>query len=300
MEFRPFRVRLTTRFRGVTERTGVLIRGRTSDGWDAWGEYSPFADYDAARSSRWWAAAMEAASGDWPAPVRAEVAVNSIVPEVGPDDAARLAVSGGCVVTKVKVGGRGSRLTDDRARVESAAAAVHRQGGERARLRVDANGAWDVDEAVVAIRELERGARAGGLDGLEYVEQPCATIDGLAKVRRRVSPPIAADESVRVPEDPLAVARAGAADLLVLKVAPLGGARACLELAEAAGLPVVVASALETSVGLAAGLALAMALPELPYACGLGTGTLLVDDVVSHPLVPRGGMLSPVALEVIA
>ncbi len=300
MEFRPFRVSLTTRFRGVTERSGVLIRGRAADGSDAWGEYSPFPDYDAERCSRWWAAAMEAVRGDWPTPVRAEVAVNSIVPEVGPDEAARLAVAGGCIVAKVKVGGRGSSLADDRARVETAAAAVRSLGGDRARVRIDANGAWDVDEAIRAIEECVRGARAGGVDGLEYVEQPCATIEALAAVRRRVSVPIAADESVRVPTDPLAVVRAGAADILILKVAPLGGVRACLDLAEAAGLPVVVASALETSVGLAAGLALALALPEVPYACGLGTGVLIVDDVVARPLVPLKGMLAPVPLEVIA
>ena len=299
MEFRPFRVGLTTRFRGVTERSGVLIRGRAPDGSDAWGEYSPFADYDAERASRWWAAAMEAARGEWPAPVRGAVPVNSIVPEVGPGEAARLAVAGGCVVAKVKVGGPGSSLADDRARVEAAAAAVRDLGGGLARVRVDANGAWGVDEAVRAIAELDLGARAGGVDGLEYVEQPCAAIEDLAAVRRRVSVPIAADESVRVPTDPQAVARAGAADILVLKVAPLGGVRACLDLAGAAGLPVVVSSAMETSVGLASGLALALALPELPYACGLGTGALLMDDVVAHPLVPRDGMLAPVPMEVI-
>jgi O-succinylbenzoate synthase len=299
MEFRPFRVRLTTPFRGVTERSGVLVRGRTADGADAWGEYSPFPDYDSERASRWWAAAMEAARGDWPTPVRAEVAVNSIVPQVAPAEATRLAVAGGCVVAKVKVGGPGSSLRDDRARLEAVAAAVRRVGGARARVRIDANGAWDVDEAVRAIAELDLGARAGGVDGLEYVEQPCATIEGLAAVRRRVSVPIAADESVRVPTDPLAVARAGAADLLVLKAAPLGGVRACLNLAEEAGLPVVVSSAMETSVGLAAGLVLALALPHLPYACGLGTGALLMEDVVAQPLLPRDGMLASSPLEVI-
>jgi len=276
MEFRPFRVNLTTRFRGVTERSGVLIRGRSADGVDAWGEYSPFPDYDAERSSRWWAAAMEAARGDWPAPVRTEVAVNSIVPEVGPAEAERLAVAGGCVVAKVKVGGRGSSPAEDRTRVEATAAAVRALGGDRARVRVDVNGAWGVDEAIRAIAELELGARAGGVDGLEYVEQPCASIEELAQVRRRVSVPIAADESVRVPTDPLAVVRMGAADVLVVKVAPLGGVRACLD------------------------FALALALPELPHACGLGTGVLLAEDVVSRPLVPHGGTLAPVSLEVIA
>jgi len=300
MEFRPFRVRLATRFRGVTERSGVLVRGRAADGTEAWGEYSPFPDYDAERASRWWRAAMEAARGEWPAPVRSKVAVNSIVPEVGPEEAARLATAGGCVVAKVKVGGRSSTLAEDIGRVEAVAAAVAAAGGANARVRVDANGAWDADTAARSLAALERAATSGGVAGLEYAEQPCATLGELAALRRRTPVRIAADESVRVPTDPLAVARAGAADILVLKAAPLGGVRACLAVAEDAGLPVVVSSAMETSVGLAAGLALALALPELPFACGLGTGALLAEDVVSDPLVPRGGILEPRRLEVTA
>lgn len=299
MEFRPFRVALVTPFRGVTSRSGVLLRGTAADGSEMWGEYSPFDDYDAERSSRWWAAAMEAARGEWPAAVRSAVPVNSIVPEVGPAEAARLAVAGGCLVTKVKVGGRSSTLADDCARVEAAAGAVASIGGSKAKVRVDANGAWDVDDAVTALRELDRAARGGGIDGLEYAEQPCASVEELAALRLRTKTLIAADESVRVPSDPLAVSKAEAADLLVLKVAPLGGVRACLDLAERAGLPVVVSSALETSVGLAAGLALALSLPELPYACGLGTGSLLADDVVTRPLVPVNGELTPRPLEVL-
>ena len=294
MEFRPFRVRLTTSFRGVTERSGVLIRGEGPNGEDAWGEYSPFPDYDARRSSLWWAAAMEAAHGLWPPPVRGAVDVNSIVPEVPPAAAAHFATVGGCRTAKVKVGGRTSTLSDDIARVEAAAAAL----GHGGRLRIDANGTWTEDEAVKAIGALAAAATAEGLDGLEYVEQPCATIEELVAVRRRVSVPIAADESVRLPEDPLAVARAGAADILVLKAAPLGGVRVCLEIAERAGLPVVVSSAMESSVGLAAGLALARALPELPYACGLGTCSLLLNDTVASPLVPREGRLRAIPLEV--
>ncbi len=296
MEFRPFRVPLVTPFRGLTERSGVLIRGASEDGAEAWGEYSPFPDYDTRRASLWWSAAMEAAMGLWPAPVRSRVAVSSIVPEVGPDRAAEFAVAGGCRVAKVKVGGRGSYIRDDAARVESVADAL----GPGGKVRVDANGAWDVDDAVEAIQALDGAARAGGVDGLEYVEQPCASIGDLVAVRRRVDVPIAADESVRLPEDPLEVARFGAADILVLKVAPLGGVRACLEIAERAGLPVVVSSAMESSVGLAAGLALALALAELPFACGLGTGALLASDTVKTPLVAVNGWLAHTPLEVTA
>jgi O-succinylbenzoate synthase len=300
MEFRPFRVSLVTPFRGLTERRGVLVRGRGPDGEDAWGEYSPFPDYDARRSSLWWSAAMEAARGDWPSPIRDAVSVNSIVPDVEPADAGRFATAGGCVIAKVKVGGKGSSLARDSARVEAAAAAVKEAGSSRARVRIDANGAWSQDQAVLAIAALKGAARAGGVDGLEYVEQPCATIEEMAEVHRRIDVPIAADESVRMSEDPLAVARSGAVDILILKVAPLGGILACLEIAEASGLPVVVSSAMETSVGLAAGLALARALPELPYACGLGTASLLSTDTVAHPLLPVGGRLAPNPLEVTA
>src|SRR5690606_5329144 len=146
-------------------------------------------------------------------------------------------------------------------------------------IRVDANGAWDVDAAVSAITEL---ARAAG--GLQYVEQPCASLEELAAVRRKRDVPVAADESIRRADEPMKVAVAEAADIAVLKVAPLGGVRRALRVAEACGLPCVVSSAVETSVGLAAGLALAAALPELEYACGLGTVSLLSRDATQTSL----------------
>jgi len=127
--------------------------------------------------------------------------------------------------------------------------------------------------------------------GLEYAEQPCATLDELAELRRHIDIPVAADESIRRACDPLRVRAAGAADIVVLKVQPLGGVRAALQVAEACGLPVVVSSAVDTSVGLAAGTALAAALPELPYACGLATMSLLAGDVTADPLVPDQGEL---------
>jgi O-succinylbenzoate synthase len=294
MDFRPFRVDLTTRFRGVTERSGVLLHTKGPDGVDHWGEYSPFADYTPRRASRWWAAAMEAARGEWPDPVRDEVPVNVIIPEVPAAQAAEMTIASGCRTAKVKVGGYGSTL-QDAARVEAVAGAL----GPGGKVRVDANGAWDVDDAVRALTELELAVRRGGIEGLEYAEQPCATVADLAALRRRVDTPIAADESVRLPGDADAVVAADAADIIVLKVAPLGGVRACLEIAERAGLPVVVSSALESSVGLAAGIALARALPELPYACGLGTGLLLATDTVTETLVPRDGVLRARELEVI-
>jgi o-succinylbenzoate synthase len=277
-DLRPFRVPLRLRFRGVTERTGVLLRGPAG-----WGEFSPFPDYGPAYASRWYAAAREAALLPFPPAVRDVVHVNTTVPAVDAGRAHQLAAESGCRTAKVKVAEPGQDLATDVERV----AAVRDALGPAGRIRVDANGAWDVETAVLAIGRLD--AAAGGL---EYVEQPCRTLDELREVRSRVRVPLAADESVRTAADPLRIAGLDAADIVVVKVQPLGGVRRALEVVAAAGLPAVVSSALETSVGLSAGVALAAALPELPFDCGLGTATLLGNDVTGEPLVPRDGMLT--------
>ena len=269
---------MRARFRGIDVREGVLLRGA-----DGWGEWSPFLDYDATVSESWLRCAEEAASGSWPTPVRDRIPVNVTVPAVGSERAAEIVrVRPGFRTAKVKVAEPGQSLADDEQRV----AAVRDALGPGGSVRVDANGGWSVDEAVTAIAVLDRAA-----GGLEYVEQPCASVEDLAAVRRRVDVPIAADESIRRAADPYRVRDLEAADIAVIKVQPLGGVAACLRIAEDIGLPVVVSSALETSVGLAAGVALAAALPELPYACGLGTTTLLDGDVVADPLTPDDGML---------
>ena len=279
---RVFAIPMRTRFRGVDVREGMLLRGPAG-----WGEFSPFRDYDASECVPWLAAAHEAAYDEWPAPRRTSVAVNCTVPATGPEQAAAIVrSSGGCRTAKVKVGEPGQAEGEDLARVEAVRDAL----GPAGRLRVDVNGGWDVATAVRMIRLLDRF-------DLEYVEQPCATVEELARVRRAVDVPVAADESIRRAEDPLRVARLGAADIAVLKVQPLGGVRACLRIAEQVGLPVVVSSALETSVGIAAGLALAAALPELPYACGLATLQLLAGDVTSEPLRVVDGCLPVVRPE---
>jgi O-succinylbenzoate synthase len=208
---------------------------------------------------------------------------------VDPAAAHRIVARGGCTTAKVKVAEPGKFAAEDEARLEAVRDAL----GPGGRIRVDANGAWPVEEAVRALVRLDRAA-----GGLEYAEQPCATVEELAAVRRRVSVPIAADESIRRADDPYRVRDLQAADVAVLKVQPLGGVRACLRIAEEIGLPVVVSSALETSVGIAAGVALAAALPELPYACGLATVQLLADDVATDPLLPEGGSLPVVRPEV--
>lgn len=275
---RVFAIPLTTRFRGITVREGVLF-GSAETGW---GEWSPFLEYDAQVAEPWLRCAEEAAAGDWPEPLRDRIPVNVTVPAIGPEEAHRIAGRGGCATAKVKVAEPGQSLGEDQARLEAVRDAL----GPSAAIRVDANGGWSVDEAVSAIALLDRAA-----GGLEYVEQPCATVEDLAACRRRVEVPIAADESIRRAEDPYRVRDLEAADIAVLKVQPLGGVRACLRIAEDIAMPVVVSSALETSVGIAAGLALAAALPDLPYACGLATVQLLATDVAVSPLIPVDGFL---------
>lgn len=277
-ETRVFVIPMRTRFRGQTRREGVLLRGPAG-----WGEFSPFPEYGPAECARWLAAARESAFDGWPPPVRDRVPVNVTVPAVGPEAARAIVARGGCRTAKVKVAERGQADADDIARVEAVRDAI----GPSGKVRIDVNGGWEVDHAARMITRLSRY-------DLEYVEQPCATLEELAALRRRVEVPLAADESIRRADDPLRVRAAGAADIVVLKVQPLGGVGAALRVAEACGLPVVVSSAVDTSVGIAAGVALAAALPELPYACGLATVQLLEGDVVTDPLLPEGDGALPV------
>lgn len=271
---------MRVKFRGIMERETLLLRGPLG-----WGEFCPFPEYDDDESSRWLAAALEAGWLGFPEPLRAEVPVNATVPAVSADRVPDVLGRFGRVdAVKIKVAEKGQQLSDDLARV-----AAVRRALPQAAIRVDANGGWDVEQAVEALRALAPY-------GLEYAEQPVPTIDGLAEVRRRVSSTatpvrIAADESVRKEDDPLRVARAGAADLIVVKVAPLGGVRRALAIVEQSGLPAVVSSALDTSVGIRGGLALAAALPALPYACGLGTVSLFASDITRDPLVADDGAI---------
>jgi O-succinylbenzoate synthase len=268
---------MRTRFRGITVREGALVEGPAGGG-----EWSPFLEYDDATARPWLACAREAADEGWPAALRDAVPVNGAVPATDPERAHAIVRAGGCRTAKVKVAERGQVLADDLARVEAVRDAL----GPDGLVRVDANGAWDVDGAVRAIAALDRAA-----GGLEYVEQPVMAVEDLAVVRRRVDVPVAADESIRRAADPYRVRDLEAADIAVLKVQPLGGVRACLRIAEDIGLPVVVSSAIESSVGIAAGVALAAALPELPHACGLATVQMLTDDVAGEPMRPIDGML---------
>ena len=265
----PMRVK----FRGITVREVALIEGPAG-----WGEFGAFLEYKPPEAAAWLAAAIEAAYTGRPTTHRDRIPINATVPAVTvaqvPDVLARFP---GARTAKVKVAEPGQTLADDVARVN----AVREQVPT---VRVDANGGWSVAEAVDAARALTA-------DGpLEYLEQPCATVPELAELRRTVDVPIAADESIRKADDPLHVVRSGAADVAVLKVAPLGGVAALLEIARQIDIPIVVSSALDSAVGIGRGLLAAGALPDLRHACGLGTGGLFVEDVV-EPLTPVDGYL---------
>lgn len=277
---------LVTRFRGIELREAMVLRGP-----QGWTEFSPFTEYGDEESAAWLAAAIDFGWRATPPALRDHIPVNATLPAV-----AAAAVEGvltryaGTRTVKVKVAEPGQTLADDVARVKAARAFL----GPEGRIRVDANGGWNVDEAEHAAHAL------AGFD-LEYLEQPCTTVEELVELRGRLHDwqlPIAADESVRKAEDPLAVARAGAADILVIKAQPLGGIPRALQIVAEAGLPVVVSSALDTSVGIAMGAALAAAIPELNYDCGLATVGLLEHDVAVEPLIAVDGAIDVRRVEV--
>ncbi|QNJ95992.1 o-succinylbenzoate synthase [Mycolicibacterium fluoranthenivorans] len=251
---------MRVRFRGITVREVALI-----DGPAGWGEFGAFLEYPPAEAALWLASGIEAAYGVSPAPRRGRIPINATVPAVPaaqvPEVLARFP---GAATAKVKVAEPGQTLADDIARVAAVRALVPV-------VRVDANGGWTVDQAVRA---------AASLGPLEYLEQPCATVEELAQLRRLIDVPVAADESIRKADDPFRVVALAAADIAVVKVAPLGGVSRLLEIATAIGIPLVVSSALDSAVGMSRGLLAAACLPDLPHACGLGTGGLFVEDVV--------------------
>ncbi|WP_082957592.1 o-succinylbenzoate synthase [Mycobacterium sp. E802] len=263
----PMRVR----FRGITVREVALI-----DGPAGWGEFGAFLEYEPPEAAAWLAAGIEAAYHPAPPVLRDRIPINATVPAVPaaqvPDVLARFP---GARTAKVKVAEPGQTLADDVARVNAVRAQVPV-------VRVDANGGWTLPQAVAAAAALTA-------DGpLEYLEQPCSTVDELATLRAQVDVPIAADESIRKADDPLRVVRARAADVAVLKVAPLGGVSRMLDIAAQIDIPIVVSSALDSAVGIARGLSAAAALPELRHACGLGTGGFFIEDVAEMPLPVDG------------
>jgi len=275
LELHPVRIPMRHRFRRVDHREAVLIRGPSG-----WGEFSPFPDYPPRITTRWLASALEAACSELPEPGRRTIPINVTVPAVTPEVAVGLVLESGATTAKVKVGEPGQSAGED----ESRLAAVREAMGPAGKIRIDVNASWDLDTATERLASLSRF-------DLEYVEQPVPTLEEMVELRRRTAVPLAADELVRMRPDPLEVAEMGAADILVVKVQPLGGVSRTLDIAARAGIPVVVSSALETSIGIYSGLLVASLLPQLPYACGLGTVALLEGDPTRAPLVSMSGEL---------
>ena len=276
----PFALPLRRRFRGLDVREGMLIKGPSG-----WGEFAPFADYSEAAAGRWLTSALEASFGTWPVPVRSEIEVNAIIPAVDSSDAAGLTreavLERGCRTIKVKVGS--ASLGDDEARVATIRDVLDTVLGKGiGAIRIDANAAWDVSTAARALRRL-------AAYDLEYVEQPCRTREELRELRGLVDVSFAADEVIRTSDEPV-TSVADIADVAVLKPATLGGVALTLQRAEDLDVPVVISGSLDSSVGLETAVAAAAALPELPFASGLGTGALFAADV-AEPLLPAEGRL---------
>jgi O-succinylbenzoate synthase len=275
LELHPVRIPMRQRLRRVDHREAVLVRGPRG-----WGEFSPFPDYPPEVTTRWLAAALELACSELPDPVRTEIQVNVTVPSTDPATAVALVLESGATTAKVKIGDPGQSEADDMDRVR----AVREILGPGGKVRVDVNAGWDLDTAASRIERL-------AVFDLEYVEQPVATLEDMKALRSRVSVPLAADELVRQSPHPLRVIEEGAADVLVLKVQPMGGVSRVLDLANRSSIPVVISSALETSIGMYGGLLAASLIPNLPYACGLGTVALIEGDPTLEPLIPRDGLL---------
>jgi O-succinylbenzoate synthase len=255
----------TTNFRGVTLREVALIQGEYG-----WGEFSPFLEYDDAESAPWLACAIEAATMPKPQLYRTRVAVNGTIPALNDQGALEKVVASYPSVTtfKVKVG---TNLSEDLARIN-----IIRSLRPNAKIRIDANGSWKVDQAVSFL---------GSVGDIEYVEQPCATIDELRELKKRMDVKIVGDEVLRKAKDPFAIDLSDAVDYLMLKVQPLGGIQRAHQLAEHHKLPVVVSSALESAIGINYGLTLAASFAEMNFDCGLGTGSLLAKNVAELPIV---------------
>ena len=256
---------MKTKFRGVTVREVALIQGQYG-----WGEFSPFLEYDDAESAPWLACANEAATQPKPKLFRTEVAVNGTIPALNDKEELESVVNSfpGVATFKVKVG---TNASEDIARINAL-----RSLRPNAKIRLDANGLLSVDQAVSLVQLVGE---------IEYIEQPCATIEELRELKKRVDVKIVGDEVLRKAKDPFAIDLSGAVDYLMLKVQPLGGIKRAHQLAAHHNLPVVVSSALESAVGINYGLTLAASLEDMKFDCGLGTGSLLAKNVAQLPIV---------------
>ena len=264
-----------TDFRSVKVREVALVEGPKG-----WGEFSPFVEYEPSECVPWLVSAIEAATTLPPELLRSKIEVNATMPAINGREyiAEVLSWFPGCQTIKIKVG---ADIREDLARIATVCDLA-----PSSKIRIDVNGSWTVGQAIQAIYAIH------DICELEYVEQPCGSIDELRELKRRVAFPvvIAGDEVVRKAPNPMAVDLQDAIDVLLLKVAPLGGIKKSMEIAAHHGKPVVVSSALDSAVGISYGLRLAAALPELNFACGLGTGQLLSADVATLPIV--GGAMA--------
>jgi len=256
---------MKTNFRGVTVREVALIQGEYG-----WGEFSPFLEYDDAESAPWLACAIEAATQPKPKLFRTEVTVNGTIPALNDREELERVVSSfpGVTTFKVKVG---SNTSEDIARIN-----VLRSLRPNAKLRIDANGLLSVEQAVSLLQLV---------GDIEYIEQPCATVEELRELKKRIDVKIVGDEVLRKAKDPFAIDLSGAVDYLMLKVQPVGGIKRAHQLAQHHKLPVVVSSALESAVGINYGLTLAASFEDMNFDCGLGTGSLLAKNVAELPIV---------------
>jgi O-succinylbenzoate synthase len=273
---------LRTKFRGITERELLVFEG--PNGFSEWAAFPEYSDEEAAA---WLSAAIEWGFGNLPIPKRTSVPVNAILPAVAPQDIARILTRAGKFTTvKIKTAEKGQGISDDLARILE----VQNLYPE-AKIRLDANGGFEITQVLDLLEKLS----FEGIQ-LEYFEQPVATIAELAELKVEIARTgqttlIAADESVRKSSDPLAVELAGAADILVLKSAPLGGIASALEIAASSKLPVVSSSAVQSSIGLSAELHFAACLDEMEFDAGLGTMNLFAGDLVKDSLKPVDGVL---------
>lgn len=278
---------LRTKFRGLTDREILLFEGP-----NGWAEWAPFTEYTDDESAHWLAAAIEFSHGELPTLHRDRIPVNATLPAVGPDLVEKvLSRFGNFSTVKIKVAEAGQGINEDLARI-----ATVRGLYPDAKIRLDANGGFNVATALDLANQLVNFEVP-----LEYFEQPVATIAEMAELKlqlNRIGIKIAADESVRKVSDPLAVAQANAADILVLKVAPLGGINRAIEIAREAELPVVISSAIDSSVGLSMGAYLAAAIPDLQFDCGLGTSALLAGDVTRDTITAKDGFIDVRRVEV--
>jgi O-succinylbenzoate synthase len=275
----PFQLKVVSipvkyNFRQIKNREIALFEGP-----QGWSEFSPFIEYNNKESATWLKAALEAATTPAPRPIRDEVAVNAILPNIKVDQVSSLLASfNGCTTIKVKV----NDFVNDHLLLQEVLRNI-----PGAKFRLDVNGGWNLEEAIDNLRNYAQEFS----EQIDYVEQPCRDIADLKSLGQMVKIPLAVDESIRKNLGSDLTKLKDVADVAIIKWAPTGGFKSALEVIEKIQLPVVVSSALDSSVGISHGLSLAAAIPNLYGPCGLATVALLAADVTSQPLIAENGVI---------